>query len=565
MISEALHLFKYKLKSFLYFDFEAKPGYIFKNLASASVYAAFMYGFFILGETIIQTLLVDFNIGSYLLHRFIGLTLFIFFVSVNAGNVLVSLTTLYRSKEVNHLFTKPLDYKSIFIIKFLDNFFYSSATLFAVMISTLLSYGIYFNVEWYFYPFTLFFLFLPFTFIAGVLGVLILFLFIKIASIIGLRKGLFLVIIFYLTGIVIAFNASSPMTYINNFLTRYQELGAYLAWIDNDSTKFLPNFWLSDSLYYLANGKYLETIPYLFSISALAIYLFVISIKIADKFYYKSYLAVLDMRLRKKENGNSTNGFFSFERKNLFGIEHSSILKKEFWLFVREPTQLIHFGLMLTLIVIFLASIGGRPFNYFMKTNPELKTILYLVIFLFNAFLVASLCLRFIFPIISLEGEAQWKVRSAPIEFNRIIKLKAIVYISIVLALSQGINFFTHRKLPAELLFYSSIIMLSISVTLSILNLSFGAMYANYKEKNPIRIASSQGASTAFLLSLVYLTFIIALLFEPMLGIFGEMNFAVPFITTEILQRNTAIIVLLSAMLSYVFYKLTFRAIQKDI
>lgn len=563
MIGEVLHLLRYKIKSFLYFDFEARPGYILRNLASAAVYAAFMYGFYILGETIIQTLLVDFNVGNYLLHRFIGIILFIFFISVNAGNVLVSLSTLYRSKEVNHLFTKPLDYKSIFIIKFLDNFFYSSATLFAVMISTLLSYGNFFEVDWYFYPFTLLFLFLPYTFIAGVLGVLILFLFIKIASVIGLRMGLLLIIIFYLIAIYSTFIVSNPMEYVNKFFTNFDQVGSTISMLETDSTIFFPNFWLSDSLYLLAEGRYVQTLPYLISISALAVYLFTVAVKIANKFYYKSYLAILDMRFKKKEI-NDDRDFYSFEKKNFFRSDYSTILKKEFWLFVREPTQIIHLSLMIVLLIFFLGSIGGKSYDYFMHSNPELKTILYLVIFLFNAFLVASLCLRFVFPIISLEGEAQWKTRSAPIDFAKIIRIKILPYLVFVVIISFGINYITHRKLPGDLILYSSLIMLSISFTLSFLNLAFGSMYANYKEKNPIRISSSQGASTAFLLSLTYLTIVVALLFQPMLSIFMEMNYPVPFITTNSLRQNTFIILTLSSILSIVFYKLTFKTLKKD-
>ncbi len=60
-------------------------------------------------------------------------------------------------------------------------------------------------------------------------------------------------------------------------------------------------------------------------------------------------------------------------------------------------------------------------YNNLKAYNEYLKTIVYLIVTLFNVFLVASLSLRFVFPLISLEGEALWKIRSAPIDFNDLL------------------------------------------------------------------------------------------------------------------------------------------------
>jgi len=59
--------------------------------------------------------------------------------------MVVSFSTLYKSQEVFHLFTKPISFTNIFLIKFLDNFFYSSTTLLLIITAVLLGYGNYFN------------------------------------------------------------------------------------------------------------------------------------------------------------------------------------------------------------------------------------------------------------------------------------------------------------------------------------------------------------------------------------------------------------------------------------
>jgi hypothetical protein len=55
-----------------------------------------------------------------------------------------------------------------------------------------------------------------------------------------------------------------------------------------------------------------------------------------------------------------------------------------------------------------------------------------------------------------------------------------------------------------------------IAIALTSLNLGAGTYFASFKEKNPIRVASSQGASVTFLISMVYLTIVAGLLIVPL-------------------------------------------------
>ncbi|HTY58999.1 MAG TPA: hypothetical protein VMF59_09280, partial [Bacteroidota bacterium] len=55
-----------------------------------------------------------------------------------------------------------------------------------------------------------------------------------------------------------------------------------------------------------------------------------------------------------------------------------------------------------------------------------------------------------------------------------------------------------------------------VAVGLTSLNLGAGAYFATFREKNPIRIASSQGASLTFLGGMVYLGAVVAVLVVPL-------------------------------------------------
>ena len=64
-----------------------------------------------------------------------------------------------------------------------------------------------------------------------------------------------------------------------------------------------------------------------------------------------------------------------------------------------------------------------------------------------------------------------------------------------------------------------------VTVTLASLNFCLGAVYSDFSEKNPIRIASSQGATMTFLLSVFYMVILLGVCYYPASILFtGELK-----------------------------------------
>jgi hypothetical protein len=92
------------------------------------------------------------------------------------------------------------------------------------------------------------------------------------------------------------------------------------------------------------------------------------------------------------------------------------------------------------------------------------------------------------------------------------------------------------------------------------MNLGFGGFFANYTEKNPIRLASSQGATLTFLATLLYLIAIVTVLILPLNSYFQFI-----FVFREF---NPAIIVIpgtIVAMLSTAFTGFSFAFCIKSL
>ena len=222
--------------------------------------------FTFLQSHLLYYLLEEIKIGTFLLHRFISIILFIFFMAVNAGNIIVSFSTLYKSKEVFYLFTKPISFTKIFLIKFLDNFFYSSTTMLLMISAVMLGYSVYFKIDFLFVAFFFFWMLLPFVLIAASLAVILLMLIIRISYRVGLKKVVTGLVLFYLVSLAVFFKFSSPISIVEQVMAFYPNINGYFGFLDNPVLKYLPNFWIADSLYWFSSGKPMNALPYIASL-----------------------------------------------------------------------------------------------------------------------------------------------------------------------------------------------------------------------------------------------------------------------------------------------------------
>ena len=494
------------------------------------------------------------RIGLFLLHRFIGMLLFVFFVTINVGNIVVSFSTLYRSPEVNFLLTTPVSYQNIFVIKFLDNFFYSSGTLFMVGFSVLLGYGVYFDMPWHFYLVSMFAVVVPFMFFAACAAVIILLLLMKFTSKINFRILVIGILLFYVLQIYLYFKVSSPIHLVQEVMKYYPYIDLYFGSLDPMAIKFLPNYWVSEVLYFYATKNYIAVAGYVGLLLSTTSALFIFALILGKSLFYETWMISLSLKSVVARNTEVKGTFFNFGKRSFLSPQTEVLLKKELWQFVREPSQWLHFVVMMGLLFLFLSSVSTLNIKL---ESPELRAVVYLVVFIFNIFLINSIALRFGFPLISLEGYAYWSIRSAPITARKMYWIKFGVIMIFLVGLSLMISWLSNipylspsdagktigivessaSQGPVKILAYFSMVITPVvAITLTSMNFGLGAVYVNFIEKNPVRIASSQGATMTFLLSIVYLVFLLASYFYPVTMLFTSdaKNLAIDWKTLEI-------------------------------
>jgi len=546
------------LKSLL--DF--RPQSLIKNFSSFLIFGGVALGVFFLARESTNYLIHQAHIGQFLYHRFLSMLLYVFFVTVNLGNLIVCYASLYKSDEVTFMMGLPISHEKIFLLRFVDNFFYSSSTLVLLGVSWLLGYGSCYDMPWYFYFTAVFLVFLPFMLIAAILAVLVLMGLMKLASRTGVRPLISGVIVVYLASVFVYFRLTNPVKLVQDVMKYYPDVNRYFGYLDAPSSKALPNHWVSEFLYWSVIGDPARALPWFFLLLLVAAGLMVLAAILAKSMYYSSWLAASDARAVRGPRTRTLRLRFMEFGTRIFPPKLDAFLKRDFWVFFRDPGQWLHLLLLLVLLLIFVISLGSLE----LKTGqPMLQVTSFLVVFLFDGFLLASVLLRFVFPAVSLESESFWCVRASPVSLTRLYfyKLGSSLFLVLLLAEVLAIASTTLLGNNRVLVWVSACAMALVGLALTGLNLGAGAYFAAFKERNPIRVASSQGASLTFLGSMFYLSFVAVLLLIP-LKRFLDYAIVRGQVMTESLYLPLGVIALLSLLVFGLSTGVGLRAIRRD-
>jgi hypothetical protein len=95
------------------------------------------------------------------------------------------------------------------------------------------------------------------------------------------------------------------------------------------------------------------------------------------------------------------------------------------------------------------------------------------------------------------------------------------------------------------------------------MNFGMGVIFVKYKEKNPIRISSSQGASLTFLFSMILMALILAILIVPLTQHF-RLIFESFYYQYKYINLSVTIICVLSIIISGFFYLAAIKNLKRD-
>jgi len=197
-------------------------------------------------------------------------------------------------------------------------------------------------------------------------------------------------------------------------------------------------------------------------------------------------------------------------------------LTEKDWLVVfRSPGQFFQLAFIIFLEIAYFLIITRVPFQRVKSLFPFwYEKRLSALNFLFLNYLTSVLAMRFLFPMISLEGHSSWVIWSSPISRMKIFWQKYISSFLVLLAWLTVSAFLSLKLLPVSQINNWSLfsINLPISLTITAITLGIGAIKPNFWEKNPEKLSTSPGGIMATVLCLGYIGIVSLFLFTQKRG-----------------------------------------------
>lgn len=443
-------------------------------------------------------------IGPVLLDRVIEMALFVFFIMLLFSNIITSFSTFYNNRELDFLFSLPVQPTSIYLAKFFENCIYASWATLVVAWPLIIAYGVTTKAPIAYYPVSIFSILIYLIIPAALASSLIAFI-LRIFPKLGTREVIMISIILVM-GLTYSYIRISNPALLKIFETENEQaLLQFAAQLTAVGGVYVPSTWLSNIL----RGFTGSQTNLLFNVSLLSS----VSLSMVLLAYFVAKTCYVRAWLSTGEHGSKAR-----KRKSLLQSPQQNatrtVFLKDLLMFVREPTQWVQLSVFLILLIVYVISLRRTPIYF---VFPLWRTVVAFANFAYISFVLATLGVRFIFPSMSLESAGIWIIGSSPMSFRKILLIKYTLNLFTAVLIIEFLIVFANLfiNLDRRLYLIMPVIGLFVAAALVSINLGLGSRFPQFNEDNPSRIAAGSGGIISALVSITYVGISILLLATP--------------------------------------------------
>jgi ABC-2 type transport system permease protein len=446
-------------------------------------------------------------IGDLLSHHLLSMILLTFFSLLIFSNILIALSNLFLSADLELCHSSPSYLEEVFISRWTYTVLDSSWMVAVFGLPVLMAYAYVYHPGIAFYI-TLVHTGVATAVIASGLGILFTMVMVNIFPAHRTRDILMLLTIFLLVAIYILLRLLRPERLVDPdaFFTAMQYMSALKA----TDSPYLPTHWMTETLWGQLkdtdSGGHLFEIVLLWSTAAAMV---VINLWTAGRIYLKGFSKAQEAK--KRRAGRYFLDAFIRLVKYPLNNDLASLVDKDIRIFFRDNTQWSQLFLLGALVVVYLFNFSVLPLE---KSPIRLEFLQNVLAFLnmgLAGFVLSAVSVRFVFPSISAEGGAFWIIKSSPITMERLLIGKYILYIFPMVALGEVLIIVTNCFLHVDrlMMVLSSVTMLFAIPAIIAMAIGFGAVYPTFKYENISQVATGFGGLMYMICSAVFMATII--------------------------------------------------------
>jgi ABC-2 type transport system permease protein len=448
-------------------------------------------------------------IGDILARHLLSMVLLIFFSMLIFSHIITSFSNLYLSQDLELCHASPATLPDLFLSRAFYTILDSSWMPLVFGLPVVMAYGIVYGAGLAYYL-SLIYVSFPLILIAAGLGIMIIMLLVRFfpaqrARDITMFLTIIVIIILYLL-----FRFLRPERLVNpdTFMSVAQYLGALKA----PDSPYLPSRWAADLLWAKVTGSPMSQMFNNLLLWTTAAALMVINLWMAELIYFSGFSKAQEAKRRSRAGRKILDKMVSAITRPL-GSDTTSLIAKDVRVFFRDNSQWSQLLLLGALVVVYLYNFSVLPLERSPIQSIYLQNALSFLNIGLAGFVISALSARFIFPAVSLEGNAFWIILSSPVTAKRFLWSKYFAYLIPMLFLAELLIIVTNYllKVTAFMMALSSVTIFFLVFGIVSLGIGFGAIYPNFKHENIAKVATGFGGVMYMITSAVFIALVVIL------------------------------------------------------
>lgn len=277
-------------------------------------------------------------------------------------------------------------------------------------------------------------------------------------------------------------------------------LQSFLSSMSFVEAAFLPNNWVAAGIDHALQGKSSTALGYLGVTLANALFVSWLVVRFVSKHFDRAYDRAsvsrsTGSRLASQAGGGIAGRMFFYLPKPL-----RLVAAKDLRTFFRDPAQWAQLTILFGLLVLYLTNMPTMKLG--LQATGWLLMIPFLNLCAVSLILATFTC-RFVFPLVSLEGQKLWLVGVLPVKRSRLLWSKFAFSMTVTLAVAVGAMGLAAFMLRMDGVWTLIHMCVTIAICFGLCGLSvgLGACLPMFNESNPARIANGLGGTTNLLIS----------------------------------------------------------------
>jgi len=449
------------------------------------------------------------ELGDYLLRLGLSWIFMTFLAFLTFSGIVTALSTFFLSDDLRLLLTAPIAARRLFYARFARTVVQSSWMVVVFIAPILLGVGLAQCAPASFYiPSAL--TIVPFAIIPVAVGTACTLLLVNVFPARRARDLLMLMGFLFAASIVVLLRMIRPEQLLR--VESLPDVTGFFSTLQSPVTPLLPSFWAGELLFASLKGGWDALHAGALWATALA---FCVGLRAADERWHFSGYS------RSQEAPKAR--FAKFRTLDvLAGVLPLSpvrrqLLVKDLKIFLRDVSQWSQLLLLLALVLIYLYNFRVLDLGRIPYMSGFVKNVYAFVNLGMAGFVLATVAVRFVFPMVSAEGPAFWLVRKSPISMHDFLWSKFWTGFVPVLVLTETLTIAANELLDVDpfLKIVAAGAIVFLSLALVGLAAGLGARYPRFTADNPSQVAGSYGGVAFMIVAVLIIIVIIVLLGWP--------------------------------------------------